>query len=114
MPFAIDEEKFSKQETLDLSKPQGTPQGLPVKQIGHLEFPRAVYKHPVEPYRRIEHRNVQHEIVQVETVPTEHLVHICADKKEFDAKIKQGWMKEPYIPAPPIDQTAHLYEEAAE
>lgn len=114
MPFAIDEEKFSKQETLDLSKPQGTTHGIPVKAIPHQEYPRAVYKHPTQDYRTIEHRNAQHEVVHTEIVPTEHKVHICADKKEMDAKLKEGWVKEPYIPAGPIDETAHLYEEAAE
>ena len=83
MPTTIDEERFSSQETLDLSKPQGTAQGLPVKQIAHQEYPRCVYRHPVEPYREVLHRNVNHEVVERELVATEHLVHVCQHKDEF-------------------------------
>jgi hypothetical protein len=108
-PLAIDDEKFAKQETLDMSKPQGTPHGLPVKQIAHLEYPRAVYKHPLEPFQRIEHRNAQREVVQVEVVPTEHLVHVCQDETEFDTRLKQGWVTKPYIPKAPEDPATDLY-----
>jgi hypothetical protein len=110
MPLAIDEERFATQETLDLTRPQGTPQGLPVKQIPHLEFPRCVYKHPTQPFREVLHRNVNHEVVEREIVATEHLVHVCKDKEEFDARLKAGWVREPYIPQAPPDPTAHLYE----
>lgn len=112
MPLAIDEERFSKQETLDMSKPQGTPQGIPVKQIPHMEYPKAVYRHPIEPFFKIEHRNVHHEIVEVETVPSEHKVHICQNKEEFEAKIKDGWVSEPYIQQAPPDPTEKLYQRA--
>ena len=113
MPTTIDEERFSSQETLDLSKPQGTAQGLPVKQIAHQEYPRCVYRHPVEPYREVLHRNVNHEVVERELVATEHLVHVCQHKDEFKRKLSEGWVAEPYIPQAPPDPTESLYRSPA-
>jgi hypothetical protein len=112
MPFAIDEEKFAKQETLDLSKPQGTQQGLPVKQIPHLEYPRTVYKHPLEPFREVLHRNASHEVVEREIVATEHLVHVVHNEQEFKKKLSEGWVVEPYIAQAPPDATEGLYTRA--
>lgn len=109
MPFTIDEEKFQSQETLDLSKPQGTKQGLPVVQISHQEYPKCVYKHPVEPYREVVHRNVNHEIVHRELVATEHKVHVVQNAQEFKQKLKEGWVEEPFIPQAPPDPDEHLY-----
>ncbi len=109
MPTTIDEEKFAGQETLDLSKPQGTAQGLPVKQIPHQEYPKCAYKHPVEPYREVLHRNTQHEVVERELVATEHLVHICHTEQEFKKKLSEGWVAKPYIPQAPPDPTESLY-----
>jgi predicted DNA-binding transcriptional regulator len=114
MPTTIDEEKFVSQETLDLSKPQGTAQGLPVKQIAHQEYPRCVYKHPVEPYREVLHRNTQHEVVERELVATEHLVHVCQDEQEHKKKLSEGWVEEPYIQQAPPDPTEHLYSKVTE
>ena len=112
MPTAVDEERFNKQETLDLSKPQGTPQGLPVKQIPHMEFPKCVYKHPVKPYREVLHRNVNHEVVERELVATEHLVHVCQNEQEFKKKLSEGWTVEPYIPQTPPDPNEQLYRKS--
>ncbi len=112
MPTAIDEEKFSKQETLDLSKPQGTVHGIPVKQIPHRDYPRCVYRHPVQPYREVLHRNVNHEIVERELVATEHLVHVCHTEEEFKKKRSEGWVIKPYIPQAPPDPTEDLYRQA--
>jgi hypothetical protein len=109
MPTTIDEEKFASQETLDMSKPQGTAQGLPVKQIPHQEYPRCVYKHPVEPYCEVLHRNTRHEVVDRELVATEHLVHVCQHEQEFKKKLSEGWVAEPYIPVAPPDPTEALY-----
>lgn len=109
-PLAVDEEKMRTLEKLDLSKPQGYPGGLPVKVIPHAEFPRILYKHPKEPFRKIEHRNAQHEVVDVETVPTEHLTRQVSEE-ELTQALKEGWVKEPYIPKPAPDPLAHLYED---
>lgn len=114
MPTTIDEEKFVAQETLDLSKPQGTAQGLPVKQIPHQEYPKCVYKHPVEPYREVLHRNTQHEVVERELLATEHLVHVCQHEQEFKKKLSEGWVAEPYIPQAPPDPTEHLYNKVTD
>lgn len=110
MPYTIDEERFSKQETLDLSKPQNTPHGLPVKQIPTFEFPRVLYKHPNEPYRKVLHRNAQHEIVEEEIVATEHLTCTVTNAEEQKQKLAAGWVKEPYIMQTPPDPTEALYE----
>lgn len=112
MPFTIDEDRFDKQETLDMSKPQGTTHGLPVKHIPYLEYPKAIYQHPVEPFFEVLHRNVNHEVVHRELVPSEHRVHICADEREFKAKLKEGWVVEPYIPQAAPDPMEHLYRRA--
>ncbi len=109
MPLTIDEEKLSKMQTLDMSLPQGSPHGIPVKAIPHLEYPRCVYKHPVETFREVIHRNVNHEVVHRELVPTEHRVHVCHSKAEYDKKISEGWTDKPYIPQAPPDETDALY-----
>lgn len=110
MPYTIDEEKFRKQTSFDVSQPHNTATGIPVKQIPYLEFPRVVYKHPKEPFRTIEHRNAQHEIVQTEMVLAEHLTMLVNDQKELDRALKQGWVKEPYIPQAVVDPNAGLYD----
>lgn len=112
MPFAIDEERLSQQTTLDMSKPQGTVNGLPVRQIPHHEYPRCVYRHPVEPYREVLHRNVNREVVERELVATEHLTHVCQNAQEFKRKLSEGWVEEPYIPQAPPDLTEQLYAKA--
>jgi hypothetical protein len=110
MPLAIDEEKFATQTTLDLSKPQGTPQGLPVKQIPHYEFPKIVYLHPRKAYRVVEHRNADHVVVHRENVATEHRAHVCQDQAEFERMERQGYQTEPYIPvAPPSAEDEEIY-----
>ena len=113
MPQTIDEEKFAAQETLDMTKPQGSAQGLPVKQIAHAEYPRCAYKHPVAASREILHRNAQHEVVHRELIATEHLVHICQNDTEFRKKLKEGWRAEPYIMQAPPDPTMDVYNSTA-
>lgn len=109
MPTAIDEEKLATMKVLDMSKPQGYAQGLPVKHIPHQEYPRCVYRHPVQAYREVLHRNVNHEIVDRELVATEHLVHVCHSEQEHKQKLSEGWFEEPYIPQAPPNPTEHLY-----
>jgi len=109
MPHTIDIERMKKQTTFDVSAPQGTPTGIPVIQIPHLEFPRVVYKHPVEPYRTIVHRNNKFEVVGEEVVPTEHISLIVADKEALDKALKDGYKLKPYVPQAPPDPDAHLY-----
>jgi hypothetical protein len=108
-PLAVDEEKMRTMEKMDLSKPQGFPGGIPVKVIPHAEFPRIVYKHPNQPYREIEHRNTKHEIVDVETVPTEHLTRKVETAEELESALADGWVKEAYIPKPAPDPLSKLY-----
>jgi len=110
MPRTIDDEALSKRMTLDVSAPDGSITGLPMKSIPHMEFPRVIYRHPKEPYRKIEYRNAQHEVVDVETVPADHQTKLVADDKELKAALKDGWVLKPYIPVPPPDPNAALYE----
>lgn len=109
MPFTIDEEKFKKQNSFDVSAPQNSPTGIPVRQIPVIEFPRVVYKHPAEPFRTVQHRNAKHEVVHEEHLPAEHLTKAVNDSKELAAALKDGWVKEPYIPQAPPDPNDHLY-----
>ncbi len=111
MPLTVDEEKFAKQETLDMTKPQGTSQGLPVKQIPHQEYPRCVYKHPNSPFFVEEHRNVNHEVVHREVKASEHRVHICKTETEHKQKLAEGWKNEPFLQQAPPDPMDALYGE---
>ncbi len=112
MPFTIHEEAVKKQMSHIVGRPQeqvpevlpenwqGTAgQGLPVRQIPHLEFPCVVYMHPNEPLQEIEHRNDKFELVGTEVVPTEHLTKVVHNDAELKAATESGWVKEPYIPA---------------
>lgn len=110
MPYAVDEEKLDSKKRYDVSAPPNSPSGLPMKQIPLMEFPRVVYKHPTEPWRKIEHRNAQHEIVQIETLPAEHIARMVHDEKELNRAVKEGWQKEPYVPKAPEDPNAGLYD----
>jgi hypothetical protein len=114
MPQTIDEEKLATMQVLDLSKPQGYAQGLPVKQIPIVEYPRCIYKHPAEPYREMLHRNVNHEVVHRELVATEHKVHIVENKDEHKKKLAEGWTDEPYIPQAAPDPDEHLYSKVTD
>ena len=109
MPFAVDEAKLDSKKRYDVSAPPNSPAGLPMKQIPHMEYPRVVYKHPAEPWKKIEHRNAQHEVVDVETIPAEHLTLMVNDEKELAKAMKAGWKKEPYVPVPQVDPNANLY-----
>lgn len=75
-----------------------------------MEFPRVVYKWPKEPFRKVIHRNAQHEIVEEEIIPADHLTRVVADKKELESAQKEGWVIKPYIAPPLPDPNAHLYE----
>ena len=109
MPFTVDVEAMTDRPgkpaivSMDPAKP-------PVKQIPHMEYPRVVYLHPKEPYKIIIHRNTQHEIVEEERIPSEHLTRVVNDAKELAQALKDGWVKEPYISQPPPDPNAHLYD----
>ena len=110
MPFTIDEERMRKQASFDVSAAPNSPTGIPIKQIPHQEFPRVIYKHPTQPFRKIEHRNTQHEVVDVETVPAEHLTKVVNDEKELKRAIAEGWVLKSYIPQAAPDPNAELYE----
>ena len=116
MPYTVDEEKMNpapprpgepakKLLSLDPAHP-------PVKPIPHMEFPRVVYTWPKEPFKLIEHRNANHELVQTERVPAEHLTRLVNDEKELKKAMAEGWVKEPYVAPPPPDPNANLYEAA--
>jgi hypothetical protein len=70
-----------------------------VKEIPFLEFPKVVYMHPNEPVRKILHRNLNHEIVEEELIPTEHMAKAVNDESELKAALESGWVERPYIPA---------------
>lgn len=113
MPFAIDEDKMQSKPTPGQDSQVLValdPHHPPVKSIPHLEFPRAVYKHPLEPFTTIEHRNARHELVEEEIIPTEHLTRVVADEKELKAAVADGWELKPYVPKAPPDSKAHLYD----
>ncbi len=115
-PLAIDEDRMQ-------GKPQPgqdsqvlvslDPHHPPTKHIPHMDFPRVVYKHPVESFRTIEHRNARHELVEEEVVPTEHLTLVVKDKAELEKAAKQGWVTEPYVPETPPDPKEALYARKA-
>lgn len=113
MPFAIDEDRMVTDPTK--AKP-GTkvlasldPADPPRKSIPHANFPCVVYKHPKEPFRKVEHRNTAHEVVEVEHIAAEHLTKLVKDEAEMRLALKQGWVKEPYIAEAPPDPNAELY-----
>jgi len=136
MPFAIDEKATRKMMNWNVSRPQevapdplpegwmGTVGGgLPVKQIPHYEFPIVVYLWPVRPFRELEHRNDNFELVGTEKIPTEHLTKVvscdahknggpasCPDcNASLEAVLAEGWRKEPYLPAAPAKPDSDLY-----
>jgi hypothetical protein len=113
MPRAVNEALINPTEE---EKRQGVkalvsmdPASPPTKEIPFMEFPRVVYKHPTKPYQIKEHRNTHHEVVHVEKIPSEHISKLVADKKELEAAMKDGFVKEPYLPAPPADPNEDLY-----
>lgn len=102
----VDEERMRSTDDPLLQMDSATP---PTKAIPYMEYPRVVYKHPRQPYKKVEHFNVHHELVRVETLPAEHQTKVVSDKKELDAALKDGWVKEPFVPQPPPDPNADLY-----
>jgi hypothetical protein len=136
MPYAIHLDGLKRQWFFNPSKPQekvpevlpenwlGTAsQGLPVREIPFYAFPCVVYKHPIRPTKSVVHRNHNHEIVDEELIPTEHLSKVincdahkngglkdCADcNKILDAALSQGWVMTPYIPEAPETPDVDLY-----
>jgi hypothetical protein len=116
-----------KQMSMNIMRPQeGAPdalpqnwagtmsQGIPVRQIPHLEFPRTVYKHPNRPTKTIEHRNDKFEVVGTEVVPTEHLTKSVGSAEELEESLADGWVKEPYIPKAPPNPDEKLYDRPTE
>lgn len=103
---------------------QTTPgHGLPVVEIPHFEFPMVLYLHPLRPFREIEHRDANFEVVGTERIPTEHLTRVicceahkgggpasCADcAKLLEAALAEGWTRQPYIPKAEPKKDADLY-----
>lgn len=109
MPFAVDNEAMTDRPgkpaivSMDPAKP-------PVIQIPYAEYPKVVYMHPKDPYRIVIHRNAQHEIVEEERIPSEHLSKVVDNKDELAKALKDGWLKEPYVPQAPADPNANLYD----
>jgi hypothetical protein len=75
----------------------------------HVTVSRVVYKHPKEPFYKVEHRNNLREVVQTEMVPSEHKTLVVANKKEMEKAEKDGWVLEPYIAPPLPEVNADLY-----
>lgn len=126
MGFTIDVEASKKQMFLNVMRPQevvprqpdGTLRdgwagtisgGLPVKQIPHADFPKAIYMHPNEPWEEIEHRNDRFEVVSTDYVPTEHLVKVVQNEAELKAALVAGWVEQPYIQQAPPTSKDSLY-----
>lgn len=115
MPLAIDDElmKATKpfmrdgQEIKPLFELKNN--APPVIPIPHMEFPRIVYMHPNEPFRIVEHRGANFEVVGTERVPTEHLTKKVENEAELKAALEDGWVKEPYVPTAPPNPDANLY-----
>jgi len=107
--FKGDTENGRKVDFLDVTKRQGEFGGIPVKPIPFMEFPMAVYRHPLKPYREIVHRNARFEVVGIEHVQAEHLVRMANSQAELDALLAKGWTKTPYIPVPLPDPNEDLY-----
>ena len=76
MPFTVHEEAMRKQMYVNVMRPQETVaadlpkefsgtlnQGLPVKEIPHMEYPKCIYMHPNKPTKVIEHRSADHELL---------------------------------------------------
>jgi hypothetical protein len=137
MPYAIHEEAARIQMNLNVSQPQEVVpdplpekwqstgnRGLPVRLIPHLEFPIVLYLHPRRPFVEILHRNTNHEIIDREQIPTEHLTRIfvcdahaktggpkecAACQKMLAEALAEGWRREPYIPQKPEKADSDLY-----
>lgn len=119
MPFTVDNDQLNQtSEAMQRIMAKGQtpvvmldPAKPPTVQIPHMEFPRILYKHPNEPFRKVLHRNHDHIVVHEETVQTEHMTMAVADQKELDQAITSGWTTKPYMPEPLPDPLAGLYDE---
>lgn len=122
MPFTVHEEAMRKQMYVNVMRPQETVaadlpkefsgtlnQGLPVKEIPHMEYPKCIYMHPNKPTKVIEHRSADHELLGTETVQTEHLTKLVNSPEELTQALKDGWVKHPYIASPLPKPDADLY-----
>jgi len=118
MPFTVDNDRLSSDPAR--MKPGVTPlvtldpANPPTVQIPHMDFPRVVYKHPREAFRKVEHRNSMREVVEVEMVANEHLTRVVANQADLDQALVAGWVTKPYIPEPAPDPLAGLYDEKHE
>lgn len=128
-PLAIDESKMQNQPSGQSGQPQQIlsldPAKPPTKSIPHYHFPLVVYKHPVEKFVTIVHRNAKHEVVHEEIVPAEHLTQVVSCREhesgglkacencqsELKKALKDGWVEEPFVPEAPPDPRARLYEQ---
>jgi hypothetical protein len=126
LPYTIDEEAAKKQMSLNITRGQevvprqpngslrdgwmGTVNGgLPVKEIPFLDFPRVIYLHPNRPFREIEHRDTNHQLVDKELVATDHMTKVINTEAELKAALADGWQTKPYIPAAPEKKDGDLY-----
>ena len=115
MPFKIDDERMKATNPFMRDGQEVKPvfelrnNEPPLVPIPHMEYPRVVYMHPNEPFRTIEHRNDDFEVVGTERVPTEHLSKKVANEVELKAALDEGWVKEPYIQKAPPNPNAGLY-----
>ena len=136
MPFKIHEAAAKKQMEWNISRPQevvqkeipenwqSTPgRGLPVLEIPHFEFPMVLYFHPTRPFREVEHRDANFELVGTEKIATEHRTRVicceahknggpkeCPDcNSALDSALAEGWTRTPYIPATPVKTDDDLY-----
>lgn len=83
MPYAVDEEKLSKAQSLDLGAP-------PVKSIPFAEFPKMVYDLKRSKPGRIVARVVNSHDVE-EHIEPKLVTKLVNDKKELDAALKAGY-----------------------
>lgn len=100
MPFEVDTEAMEKAKILDIGKP-------PLRSIPHMEFPKCIYKHPKDKFKTVRVKDERGVVVEEYKEPTTHLTKIVNTKAELDKALKDGWVKEPYIPA---DLPDELYE----
>lgn len=74
MQQTVDTDRLGGLTSLDLSRP-------PMKEIGLIEYPRMVYKHPKDKTK-------------------EHKIRVCETKSELDQALKEGYNLKPHVPQP--------------
>lgn len=103
MPFEVDTEAMEKAKILDITKP-------PLRQIPHMEFPKVIYKHPKEKIQTVRVRDERGNVVEEYKEPTTHIAKKVNNKAELDKALKEGWVREPYVPA---DLPDEMYDPAS-